>query len=165
MKTQWMTSVVAAVALCSFFTWQRHDSDAHADEIVQPMPDAEVARPDADIAAFMHAKMVHSQTVLHGLVTQDFAEVESGAEKLRASSLLSPGPHSTDALDDELYEHFRLEFLRLSTKLGEMARDENLEGAAFTYNNLTANCMACHQYLQDHATEEVTQGDVEVERR
>jgi hypothetical protein len=113
----------------------------------------------------MHAKVVQSQRVLHGLVTQDFAQIEEGAEGLRATSLLSPGPHSPDALDDELYEHFRLEFLRLSTKLGEMARDENLEGAAFTYNNLTANCMACHQFLKERARADVTQGDDETSRR
>lgn len=164
MKFHWMTCVLAGVALWSVYAWQQRERSVHADEVVQ-MPDAEIAHPDADIASFMHAKVLHSQRVLHGLVTQDFAQIERGAEALRASSLLSPGPHSADALDDELYEHFRLEFLRLSTKLGEMARDENLEGAAFTYNNLTANCMACHQFLKERTHAEVTQDTDETSRK
>lgn len=148
MKRQW-TCVLVAAACCGLCAWRIGNFTARADEVVEASGDDEVTQSDSDITSFMHAKMLHSQRVLHGVITQDFEQIERGADGLRATSLLSPGPHSHDALDSELYEHFRLEFLRLSTKLGEMARDRNLEGAAFTYNCLTANCMACHQYLKE----------------
>jgi hypothetical protein len=32
-----------------------------------------------------------------------------------------------------------------------MADAKNLDGAAFTWNSLTANCMACHEYLRKEA--------------
>lgn len=155
MKTAWIWLAGAAV-LCGLCFRNFNPPPARADEAVQPMADPEVSTPTGDITASMHDKLVYSQSVLHGLVTQDFTQIERGSERLRATSLLSPGPYSRDALDDELYEHFRLEFLRLSTDLGQMARDENLAGAAFTYNNLTANCMACHQYLRGQTPPRVT---------
>lgn len=158
-------SILAAIALVGVCAEQHTDKTARADEVVEQSPKSELTHPDADIASFMHAKLIHSQRVMHGVVMQDFVELERGAEALRATSLLSPGPHSADALDDEVYEHFRLEFLRLSTKLGEMARDENLEGAAFTYTSLTANCMSCHQYLREQTPAEVTRSDDDGERQ
>ena len=160
-----MTCVLGAVAVGGICLWLFAEGDVHADEVVQPMPEGDVAHPDADMASTMHSKLVHSQDVLQGLVTQDFEQLERGAENLRATSLMSPGLSHNDALDNELYEHFRLEFLRLSTKLGELARDENLEGAAFTYNNLTANCLACHQYLLEQTPPIVTQGTDQAEQR
>lgn len=156
--------VLGGAAICGLCAWQIGNFTARADEVVEASADDEVTQPDSDITSFMHAKMLHSQRVLHGLVTQDFEQIEQGAESLRATSLLSPGPHSHDALDSELYEHFRLEFLRLSTKLGEMARDRNLEGAAFTYNCLTANCMACHQYLKEQEPQAAQDFDDTVKR-
>lgn len=156
MKTRWICLVGSAAIVCGLGFRECHLPQVQADEIVEPSAETEATNPDADITSFMHDKLVYSQSVLHGLVIQDFTQVERGAERLRATSLVSPGPYSRDALDDELYEHFRLEFLRLSTDLGKMARDENLAGAAFTYNNLTANCMACHQYLQDRTAQRVT---------
>ena len=40
----------------------------------------------------------------------------------------------------------RIQILRNRTR-EEMAKEENLEGAAYAYQNLTANCLACHSYL------------------
>ncbi len=145
------TLLSAAFALATF-----RQTESRADETVDMGAGAEATLPEADVATAMHAKLEHSQTVLHGLVTQDFAMIAQGAADLRATSLTSQRVQFGDALDDEVYEHFRLEFLRLSTKLGEMARSENLEGSAHTYNLLTGNCMACHQYLQDKSPARLT---------
>lgn len=111
-------------------------------------PRTETIRP------YMHAKLYHSQMVLQGLVTKDYGSIEQGAEALRRTSLEAPWPDDDDSINRELYDHFKLEFLRLSTRLAEQARQENLDGAAFTYQNMTANCMACHHYLSEYESEE-----------
>lgn len=150
-----MTKAQLTVAVCSFATGVfllgllRPQHATHADEQVRQIPTDATHISEESIRPYMHAKLVHSQGVLHGLVLRDFEQMRQAADGLRVTSQLSPEFVSDDVLDDEVYKHFQLEFLRLSTKLGEMARSENLEGAAFTYNNLTANCMACHQYLRE----------------
>ncbi|MCA9081121.1 MAG: hypothetical protein KDA58_11225 [Planctomycetaceae bacterium] len=117
--------------------------------LLPPAPVAQGQPPASEsIDDFMHQKLVHSQKVLQGLVTNDFAAIRKGAGALKQTSLDAPKPKGDDPLDLELYEHFKLEFLRLTTQLGEMADEQNIEGAAFVYQNLTANCMACHQFLE-----------------
>ena len=95
----------------------------------------------------MQAKLVHSQSILNGLVTRDFDSVASAAKAMKKVSLAAPKHIEGDATDNELYNHFRLEFLRITTLMQNMAEQENLEGAAFAYQSLTANCLACHSYL------------------
>ena len=124
---------------------------SRANDEVQPIPAQSDNGSAPSIKPYMHAKLVHAENVLQGLVLRDFDRIARSAEGLRNTSLSSPGLHSTDKLNDEVYQHFRLEFLRLSTRLGEMADAKNLDGAAFTWNSLTANCMACHEYLRNDA--------------
>jgi hypothetical protein len=125
---------------------------SRADDAVEPIPAHSDSAPAPSIKPYMQAKLVHAENVLQGLVLQDFDRITRGAEGLRNTSLSTPGPHGADRLNDEVYQHFRLEFLRLSTRLAELAEAKNLEGTAFTYNNLTANCMACHHYLRQNSS-------------
>lgn len=150
MKKPQLTAVACLFAAgIVLFGVLRPQPSALADEQVRRIPTEASQVSEESIRPYMHAKLVHAQGVLHGLVLKDFSQMTVAADGLRVTSQLSPEFVSEDVLDDEVYKHFQLEFLRLSTKLGDMARDENLEGAAFTYNNLTANCMACHQYLRE----------------
>ena len=97
----------------------------------------------------MAAKLTHSKDLLEGLVTRDFDKIAEAATAMKQVSINGPKSIEGDRTDDELFEHFRWEFLRISTQLETMAADKNLEGAAFAYQNLTANCLACHSYLAD----------------
>ncbi|REJ72885.1 MAG: hypothetical protein DWQ34_20040 [Planctomycetota bacterium] len=153
---QLSAAVLLSVTGIVLFSVLRSPSATQADDQVRPIPTEETQDAEQSIRPYMHAKLVHSQGVLHGLVLEDFSRIALAADSLRVTSRLSPEFVSDDVLDDEVYKHFQLEFLRLSTRLGELARDENLEGAAFTYNSLTANCMACHQYLREKDAAETT---------
>ena len=44
---------------------------------------------------------------------------------------------------------FTSSFDGLSLKLIRMAETRNLEGAAYTFQNLTGTCIACHQHVRD----------------
>jgi hypothetical protein len=148
MKSHTLTwTSLAAVGLLLFAALKLAEPGRAADE-AKPIPIQSDDDASPSIKPYMHAKLVHAESVLQGLVLQDFDRIARGAEGLRTTSLSSPAPHSADKLNDEVYEHFRLEFLRLSTRLGEMADAKNLDGAAFSWNSLTANCMACHEYLR-----------------
>jgi|GEM_PF-1072182 len=97
----------------------------------------------------MHIKLVLAQSVLEGLVTKKFDRIETAAEQLMLTSLDAPSVKAGENREDEVYDHMKVEFLRLAGRLEQMAKDRNLEGAAFVYDKLNATCIACHQYLRD----------------
>ncbi len=101
----------------------------------------------------MHVKLVLSQSVLEGLVTRKFDRIETAAEQLMLTSLDTPTVKAGENREDEVYEHMKVEFLRLAGRLEQMAKDKNLEGAAFVHDKLNATCIACHQYLRDELPE------------
>lgn len=128
------------------------------DDKVRQIPTQQQASTTAEVRPYMHAKVVHAHRVFEGLVTADFAKVKKGAEALKLTSLSTPGVDPGETRDDEVYEHFKIEFLRLTSRLEELAEEENLDGAAYVHDQLNATCIACHQYLrnQQQKTEKVS---------
>jgi hypothetical protein len=137
-------SIVVAVALSSWLP-------AQVKPIPVTVPNKGVATGE-DTQVLMQAKLVHTQKVLEGLVTHDFKEIEKAAAALSRISL-SPPPEMSlagDKSDAQVYEHFRLEFARLAGQLERHARREQLEATAYVQQNLTATCIACHDYIRDY---------------
>jgi len=97
----------------------------------------------------MQAKLAESQHVLEGLLNNDFDRVKRAANSLEQLAELAPPPQRDDVITDRIYDHFRTEFVRLSNQLQTMAKQKNLEGAAYVYQSLTATCIACHTHLRD----------------
>ncbi|MHC4875673.1 MAG: hypothetical protein ACYTGL_04185 [Planctomycetota bacterium] len=155
------TGLALAACLPQFASQSGTQTSAEEPAAVQPAPDArpadkgvvkipiEAAQQGQQIRPYMHAKLVHSQTVLAGLVTKDFDRIETAAERLMLTSLDTPAVKEGENREDEVYDHMRTEFLRLAGRLKQMAEKENLEGAAFVHEKLNGTCIACHQYLRD----------------
>jgi len=105
-----------------------------------------------DTQVLMQAKLAHAQKVLEGLVTQDFEAIEKAAGALSKISLTPPPDlrKAGDKTDEQVYEHFRMEFARLAGQLESHARREELAATAYVQQNLTATCIACHDYIRDY---------------
>lgn len=121
---------------------------------VKPIPVTvdEQAIGSEETQVMMQAKLSHTQKVLEGLVTQDFEAIEKSAAALSKISL-TPPPDLTkagDKSDKQVYEHFRMEFARLAGQLEGHARRKELEATAYVQQNLTATCIACHDYIRDY---------------
>lgn len=101
------------------------------------------------VKSFMKVKETGAHRILSGLVNRDFATIKKEAHALKWVSLDSPKGHSTDEVENKIYQHFRLDFARLAGKLEKMAEQKNLEGAAYVYQNLTSTCISCHNHLRD----------------
>ncbi len=121
-----------------------HTQSSSVGDDVQPIPTESL---DERVRGTMREKLAHSQLILNGLVTHDFEMMEKAAGDLKRISLSAPEQIEGDETDNELYEHFRLEFLRTCTLIERMSKEKNLEGAAFAYQSMTANCLTCHSYL------------------
>lgn len=127
------------------------------DEVV-PIPVQVEGRKKAEkeptVEALMEAKLEDAEKILAGLVMHDFEQIAESAESLKLMSLKPPKGWDKKSEDDEVYEHFRMEFMRLSARLEEEARKKNLAGAAWFQQNLTATCIACHDYIRDEDLKE-----------
>lgn len=101
------------------------------------------------VESLMQAKLEDAQRILEGLVTHDFEQIAESAESLKMMSLDPPQGWNKKAEDDEVYEHFRMEFMRQAARLEEEAKKKHLAGTAWFQQNLTATCIACHDYIRD----------------
>ena len=139
--------LLALAVVGSVFAFQ-----SSADKVTQipvEVPKRTVEANPAKTRTYMKMKELGAQKILNGLVHRDFDQIHKGAESLKWISLDSPKHKSGDETDDKIYEHFRVDFARLAGKLEKMAEAKNLEGAAYTYQNLTSTCISCHEHLRD----------------
>lgn len=107
------------------------------------------AENNTSVEALMEAKLEEAERILKGLVTHDFEQIAKSAESLKLMSLKPPRGWEKKKGDNEVYEHFRSEFMRQSARLEEEAKQKNLAGAAYFQQNMTATCIACHDYIRD----------------
>ncbi len=128
-----------------------------SDEVVPiPVQIDELKRTENQLSVelLMEAKLKEAEKILKGLVTHDFDQIAKSAESLKLMSLKPPHGWEKKTDDDEVYEHFRSEFMRQAARLEEEARNKHLAGAAYFQQNLTATCIACHDYIRDEDLKE-----------
>lgn len=114
------------------------------DKPLRPKQDAQEEAPDYQTASFMRAKLVGSQQVLDGLVSEDFHLIRRGAESMKKMSEAVQWPKA----DDKVYRHYGEEFRRHCDNLMESADTNNLESAHYTYLQMTTKCINCHSYVR-----------------
>ncbi len=104
----------------------------------------ELPPPQRSAGAFMRAKLVGSQKVLDGLVTEDFQLIKNGAQSMKQMSLAVQWPTA----DDAVYQHYGTEFRLQCDKLVELADEQNLQGTHYTFLQMTTTCVNCHSYVR-----------------
>lgn len=110
----------------------------------QKQPAAQAAGSD-QTAAFMRAKLNHSQNVLEGLAVEDYDLIAKGAQQLALASQAS----DWQVLQTEDYIRQSSEFRRACDSLGAAAKAKNLDGAALAWMEVTLKCVQCHRYVRD----------------
>ncbi len=141
--------VLAIGMSLGFYLAQGMDEPAPADDRVQAIPVRQQAEPNPiPQATLMQAKLSSCRMILEGLVTEDYEQIRAGAEDVRQIAESTAVGESGNESTDHLSAHFQREFLRLSEQLIHMAEDKNMPGAAYSYNSLTATCIACHDHLR-----------------
>ena len=111
-----------------------------------PAADGPAVAPDK-VAAFMRAKLGHSQNVLEGLTVEDFDLIDKGAQDLALASQAS----SWQVLQTEDYARHSDDFRRSCNALRAAAKARNLDGAALAWMEVTMKCIQCHKYVRDAA--------------
>jgi hypothetical protein len=109
-----------------------------------PAAQEPTVQPDK-VAAFMRAKLAHSQNVLEGLAVEDFDLIDRGANDLALASQAS----SWQVLQTADYARHSDEFRRSCNALRSAAKARNLDGAALAWMEVTMKCIQCHKYVRD----------------
>jgi hypothetical protein len=96
-------------------------------------------------AGLMRAKLASSQKVVEGLMVQDLSLVRTGALELEKICAATEWHAKVDQVD----AHYSFELQRTAKKLAKLARNDDLDGATYTYMHSITTCMSCHAYCRD----------------
>lgn len=100
--------------------------------------------PKAVLQKFMRAKLAASNQIMEGLVTENFALITAGANKLSAVSADEKWRISNDAM----YRQHSGEFRRIVERLQESAKQEDLDAAAIAWIAASMSCIECHKHVR-----------------
>ena len=112
--------------------------------MVQPKQESQETDQQNKTRPFMRAKLVGSQSVMNGLVTENFGLIHRGAENMKRISEAVQWPVSKD----KVYDHHGVEFRLQCDRLMKLADEKNLEGAHYTFLSMTTTCINCHNYVR-----------------
>ncbi len=99
---------------------------------------------DKPVDTFMHAKLVHSQSILEGLAVENYDQI---AKSSQALTLLSEEA-GWNVLQTAEYAHQSELFRRNTKALTEAARKKNLDGSTLAFVQVTLNCVECHKHVR-----------------
>ena len=114
-------------------------------KLAADVPNEPQKEPEGRVAAFMRAKLSHAQSVLEGLVTEDYDKIKLGGQRLVIMSKAA----EWSQVQGPVYAQHSTEFRRAAQHLVKAAEDKNIDGASLAYVNLTLNCVNCHNYIRD----------------
>jgi len=130
-------------------TWLLQGHSSGADDETKPADKAAAKeKPGVRktlLRAFMRKKLAASQSVLEGLVVEDFDLIAEGAKQLKATA----GAAEFMAFNDPLYIEQADDFKRVVNKLAVAAKEKRLDGATLGYMDMTMRCVECHKHVRN----------------
>lgn len=103
------------------------------------------ATQEPNLPGLMLAKLASTQRVVTGLVSKNFGEIKRGAKDMISICDAS----QWESHPDPVYGHYKSELRRQATNLSDLADQQNLEGASFSYIQTIATCISCHTHCRD----------------
>jgi cytochrome c556 len=97
-----------------------------------------------DLRDFMQVKLKHSQSVLEGLVLEDFDKIAKNAQEMSLLSLAE----TWQVLQTPEYIDYSRKFRNATDTLSDMAKKKNLTEATKAFNLMTTRCVECHKYVR-----------------
>ena len=128
----WIKSTLICLVFCM---------PCSGDEPTKPAP----PKPEKTTSYWMSQKLVYSQAILRGLAEADFERIEkNGTQMVRLNRVEGFIRNRNPSYRAQLHM-----FERAARQIVAQARRENLEGVTLAFNQLTINCVRCHQTLRE----------------
>ena len=102
---------------------------------------------DKNPSIWMKKKLEYSQNILAGITTEDFDKIADNARAMKGLGKFEAFVRSRNAAYTrqlQMFEDVNDEILR-------QADNDNAEGVALAFTQLTVNCVNCHKVLRQHA--------------
>ncbi|QDV20262.1 hypothetical protein Pan153_49360 [Gimesia panareensis] len=123
-------------------------SPAQATELVHVTAKPAKKTPaEEKVSQFMQEKLNSSKAVLEGLVTEDFEQIQKGAQKLIEMSNAT----EWQVVEGPIFAQQSAEFRNAAKELQNYAKKKNIDGASLSYLHLTMTCIACHKEIKKTA--------------
>ena len=146
--------LIVTGGICLGLAWLLQGPASSADEKTPPAEKrADKEKPGlrkSVLKAFMHKKLSASQSLLEGLVTEDFNLIADGAKQLKTTALAA----EFMVFDDAEYVEHADDYRRVVNKLAVAAKEKRLEGATLGYMDMTMQCVECHKRVRNAALPE-----------
>ena len=132
-----MRCLIIVASVCLAMTTIAFGDDSEA----KPATEAPVGKT----SYWMMQKLDYSQSILRGLAEGDFDRIErSGSQMLLLNRVEGFIRNRNPSYRAQLHM-----FERAAQQIVSQARRENLEGVTLAFNQLTVNCVRCHQTLRE----------------
>ena len=99
------------------------------------------------MSVWMERKLEYSQTIFKALAMGDLDTVKFNASQMNLIGKVE----GFARMKNKPYQAQLHTFDRISYELTQQADKDNIEGATLAFNQLTVNCVQCHQLLRDDA--------------
>lgn len=108
---------------------------------------SEEPKPEAEqkTSYWMKKKLDYSKEILAGLTQKDFESIRKNAGSMNALNQLEKWFRANTPEYRQQLQSFR----SANEQLIAQAKDENLDGAAIAYLQLTLSCVHCHRLIRD----------------
>ncbi len=103
-------------------------------------------RSEQDPSIWMKKKLIHSQEILRGLVTEDFELIRARTAAMKRLNRLEYFVRR----EPEAYRTQLKAFLTSLEGLERQAVEKNLGGATQAFTQMTQSCIKCHQHLREN---------------
>ena len=102
---------------------------------------------EPSLQTIMQRKLDHAHALLEALIVEDFSTLEDSASALLGLS----DQAAWFVLNTSEYTQRSTAFRMAVTEIETSAKEQNLEGAALGYVEMTLKCVQCHQFLRGAA--------------
>ncbi len=111
----------------------------------------EVQKPDEKIddknpSIWMKKKLDYSQNILAGITAEDFDKIADNARAMKGLGKFEAFLRSRNAA----YTRQLQAFEDINDEIIRQADNDNVEGVALAFTQLTINCVNCHKVLRQH---------------
>ena len=101
---------------------------------------------DKNPSIWMKKKLDYSQNILAGITAEDFDKIADNARAMKGLGKFEAFVRSRNAA----YTRQLQAFEDINDEIIRQADNDNVEGVALAFTQLTVNCVNCHKVLRQH---------------
>lgn len=147
MKTILCSLIIAGAFLAASLAAAEEKKPAAKKPPVKEVQTPEGKNDDKDPSIWMKKKLDYSQNILAGITLEDFDKIADNARAMKGLGKFEAFVRSRNAAYTrqlQLFEETNDEIIR-------QADNDNVEGVALAFTQLTINCINCHKVLRQQA--------------